>query len=56
MIRPPPRYTKKPDTTLVRFSQKSINVKNDKGLPAQLEHFFVVDEEKLNKLSVSQLA
>ncbi len=38
------------------LSQKSINVKNDKGLSAQLEHFWVVDEEKLNKLSASQLA
>ncbi|WP_074381481.1 SapC family protein [Bartonella doshiae] len=38
------------------LSQKSINVKNDKGLSAQLENFWVVDEEKLNKLSASQLA
>lgn len=38
------------------LSEKSINVKNDKGLSAQLEHFWVVDEEKLNKLSASQLA
>ncbi|WP_455479341.1 SapC family protein [Bartonella sp. B23] len=38
------------------LSQKSINVKNDKGLSAQLEHFWIVDEEKLNKLSASQLA
>ncbi|WP_019221052.1 SapC family protein [Bartonella senegalensis] len=38
------------------LSQKSINVKNDQGLSAQLEHFWVVDEEKLNKLSASQLA
>ncbi|WP_317993963.1 SapC family protein [Bartonella gliris] len=38
------------------LSQKSINVKNDKGLSAQLEHFWVVDEEKLNKLSAHQLA
>ncbi|EJF77859.1 hypothetical protein MCO_00738 [Bartonella sp. DB5-6] len=38
------------------LSEKSINVKNDKGLSAQLEHFWVVDEEKLNKLSANQLA
>ncbi len=38
------------------LSQKSINVKNDKGLSAQLEHFWIVDEEKLNKLSANQLA
>ncbi|WP_455476201.1 SapC family protein [Bartonella sp. B17] len=38
------------------LSQKSINVKNDKGLSAQLEDFWIVDEEKLNKLSASQLA
>ncbi|EJF74675.1 SapC family protein [Bartonella alsatica] len=38
------------------LSQKSINVKNDKGLSAQLEHFWIVDEEKLNKLSAHQLA
>ncbi|WP_455481908.1 SapC family protein [Bartonella sp. B35(2025)] len=38
------------------LSQKSINVKNDKGLSAQLEHFWLVDEEKLNKLSAHQLA
>ncbi|WP_455474065.1 SapC family protein [Bartonella sp. B30(2025)] len=38
------------------LSQKSINVKNDRGLSAQLEDFWIVDEEKLNKLSASQLA
>ncbi|WP_455480656.1 SapC family protein [Bartonella sp. B12(2025)] len=38
------------------LSQKSINVKNDQGLSAQLEHFWIVDGEKLNKLSAHQLA
>ncbi|WP_332065152.1 SapC family protein [Bartonella sp. CB189] len=38
------------------LSQKSINVKNDKGLSAQLEDFWIVDEEKLNKLSSHQLS
>lgn len=38
------------------LSEKSINVTNDKGHSAQLEHFWIVDEEKLNKLSASQLA
>ncbi|MBB5073644.1 hypothetical protein HNQ69_000770 [Bartonella callosciuri] len=38
------------------LGQKSINVKNNKGLSAQLEHFWIVDEEKLNKLSANQLA
>ncbi|WP_336278617.1 SapC family protein [Bartonella sp. CB175] len=38
------------------LSQKSINVKNEKGLSAQLEDFWIVDEEKLNKLSAHQLA
>ncbi|CBI76977.1 SapC-related protein [Bartonella clarridgeiae 73] len=36
--------------------QKSINVKNDKGVSAQLENFWMVDEEKLNKLFAHQLA
>ncbi|MCZ2327853.1 SapC family protein [Bartonella sp. F02] len=38
------------------LSQKSINVKDDKGLSALLEDFWIVDEEKLNKLSAQQLA
>ncbi|WP_455476971.1 SapC family protein [Bartonella sp. B41] len=38
------------------LSQKSINVKNEKGLSAQLEHFWIIDEEKLNKLSAHQLS
>nr|CDP79347.1 SapC-related protein [Bartonella schoenbuchensis]CDP79524.1 SapC-related protein [Bartonella schoenbuchensis] len=38
------------------LSQKSINVKNDKGLSAQLEDFWIVDEEKLHKLPAHQLA
>ncbi|OPB30299.1 SapC family protein [Bartonella sp. WD12.1] len=45
--------------TLVKMdllSQKSINVKNDKGLSAQLEDFWIVDEEKLHKLPAHQLA
>ncbi|AGF75088.1 SapC-related protein [Bartonella australis AUST/NH1] len=36
--------------------QKSINVKNNKGASAQLEHFWIVDEEKFDKLSAAQLA
>ncbi|WP_102829987.1 SapC family protein [Bartonella bovis] len=45
--------------TLVKMEllcQKSINVKNDKGLSAQLEDFWIVDEEKLHKLPAHQLA
>ncbi|AQX20482.1 SapC family protein [Bartonella sp. WD16.2] len=45
--------------TLVKMdllSQKSINVKNDQGLSAQLEDFWIVDEEKLHKLPAHQLA
>ncbi|OPB32300.1 SapC family protein [Bartonella sp. AR 15-3] len=45
--------------TLVEMNllcQKSINVKNDKGVSAQLEDFWMVDEEKLNKLFAHQLA
>ncbi|MCZ2203590.1 SapC family protein [Bartonella sp. A05] len=38
------------------LSEKSINVTNDKGHSAKLEHFWIVDEEKLNKLSANQLA
>ncbi|ABM44478.1 hypothetical protein X471_00875 [Bartonella bacilliformis str. Heidi Mejia] len=38
------------------FSQKTIHIKNDKGVSAQLEDFWIVDEEKLNKLSAHQLA
>lgn len=38
------------------MSQKTINVKNEKGLSAQLENFWIVDEERLNKLSANQLA
>ncbi|ALE03188.1 SapC family protein [Bartonella ancashensis] len=38
------------------FSQKTISVKNDKGRSAQLEDFWIVDEEKFHKLSANQLA
>ncbi|WP_455477886.1 SapC family protein [Bartonella sp. B10] len=38
------------------LSQKSISVKNDQGLSAQLEHFWIVDEEKLNTLYAHQLS